>query len=107
MVRPACSVPSTPSEPLSPCSPTWANVDAPGAEHQHEEVRGRSRLTPQLQLPKNRSTGNLAIVPESSVDRSRARMSFDVGSSISNEYDSITRLVTPHLPFRDDMALEA
>ncbi|KAJ3942347.1 serine/threonine protein kinase [Colletotrichum fioriniae] len=48
----------------------------------HEEPRGRSRTpTTQLQLPKNRSTGNLAVIPDdNNTGRGRMRFSFDAGS---------------------------
>ncbi|KAI1877837.1 uncharacterized protein JN550_000019 [Neoarthrinium moseri] len=63
--------------------------------------RGRSKLSPALQIPKNRSTGNLAVVSEASEPQqstSRIRFSLDAGSGANADYDSITRspLVTDH-----------
>ncbi|KAK8140347.1 Serine threonine protein [Apiospora sp. TS-2023a] len=68
--------------------------------------RGRNKLSPTLQIPKNRSTGNLAVVTEDteSLDRqqhestSRVRFSFDAGSGLGADYDSVTRssLITDH-----------
>ncbi|KAK8083643.1 hypothetical protein PG996_002424 [Apiospora saccharicola] len=68
--------------------------------------RGRNKLSPTLQIPKNQSTGNLAVVTEDteSLDRqqqestSRVRFSFDAGSGLGADYDSVTRssLITDH-----------
>ncbi|KAF7525195.1 hypothetical protein G7054_g11175 [Neopestalotiopsis clavispora] len=73
-------------------------------DEEPQRGRGRSKLSTPLQIPKNRSAGNLAVVSESpiregdSLDRSDSRMrfSFDAGSSV--DYDSITRssLMTDH-----------
>lgn len=59
--------------------------------------RGRSKLSPTLQIPKNRSTGNLAAVSESITPEpstSRVRFSFDAGSGV--DFDSITRCEATH-----------
>jgi protein-serine/threonine kinase len=53
------------------------------------EARGRQRLSPALQIPKNRSTGNLGTVAESS-EKARIRFSFDAGASAA-EYDAMSR----------------
>ena len=63
-----------------------AGVDSP---HMGEE-RGRSKLAPALQIPKNRSTGNLALSAADSSEKARIRFSFDAGAAAA-EYDSITR----------------
>lgn len=61
-----------------------------------EPQRGRgstrsSKLSAPLRLPKNRSTGNLAIVAEGP-EKPRLRFSFDSGSGVA-ESDQITRYV--------------
>ncbi|RYP52988.1 hypothetical protein DL768_001982 [Monosporascus sp. mg162] len=64
--------------------------------------RGRSKqLSPQLHIPKNRSTGNLAVVAEndqSSERSSRIRFSFDSGLGTAADYESMTRspIITDH-----------
>ncbi|KAK3692364.1 hypothetical protein B0T22DRAFT_475295 [Podospora appendiculata] len=60
------------------------------------EGRGRAALAPSLQLPKNRSTGNLAIHGDSS-ERARIRFSFDAGAAAA-DYDAVTRgaIMTDH-----------
>ncbi|KAH6850254.1 hypothetical protein B0I37DRAFT_109627 [Chaetomium sp. MPI-CAGE-AT-0009] len=60
------------------------------------EARGRQRLSPGLQIPKNRSTGNLGTVGDNS-EKARIRFSFDVGAS-AVEYDTMSRssIVTDH-----------
>lgn len=76
--------------------------------------RGRSKLSPPLQIPKNRSTGNLAVVsemPEAQKSTSRIRFSFDAGSGANTDYDSITRCVAhpfyfPDKPFGCRMVFE-
>ncbi|KAF3804112.1 Serine/threonine-protein kinase PSK1 [Colletotrichum gloeosporioides] len=56
-----------------------------GTDTHHEEPRGRSRVpTTQLQLPKNRSTGNLAVVNDQT-GRGRMRFSFDSSSVAEGE----------------------
>lgn len=63
-----------------------------GATELHDDEaadRGRRKVAPGLQIPKNRSTGNLAVIGETS-DRSRIRFSFDA-SSAGTEYDVLTR----------------
>ncbi|KAG7151993.1 hypothetical protein HYQ46_012185 [Verticillium longisporum] len=69
-----------------------------GAELHNEEGRGRSRLVPQSTLPKNRSTGNLALATNAQSDRSRVRMSFDAGAATTAEYEALARspIVTDH-----------
>jgi protein-serine/threonine kinase len=68
-------------------------VFAEGADSNNGgEERGRSMLSLPLQIPKNRSTGNLAANTDN-VDRSRFRFSFDAGSTAGMEYDAVTRLV--------------
>ncbi|KAK7422880.1 serine/threonine protein kinase [Neonectria magnoliae] len=65
-----------------------------GAEnHTGDDDRGRRRLEPQLSLPKNRSTGNLASTVTEPPDRSRYRMSLDAtaAASIAADLESITR----------------
>ena len=61
-----------------------------------EPQRGRgstrsNKLSAPLRLPKNRSTGNLAVVAEFP-ERPRLRFSFDTGSGVT-ESDQITRYV--------------
>jgi protein-serine/threonine kinase len=66
----------------------------PGAEILHDgEERGRSKLSlsPPLQLPKNRSTGNLVASGDTS-DKARMRFSFDAGAAAA-DYDALTRFV--------------
>ena len=88
---------------------TNANVSTTGADtddstHDEEPPRGRGRnkqLAPPLQIPKNRSTASLGSVsehPESEghlPSSSRVRFSFDAGSGLSTDYDSITRCDDP------------
>lgn len=59
--------------------------------HDAEEQRGRSRLSPGLHIPKNRSTGNLGHMGGDNSEKARIRFSFDAGPS-ATEYDTITRL---------------
>jgi protein-serine/threonine kinase len=64
---------------------------SPGADIHHDgEERGRSKLSPPLQLPKNRSTGNLAVAGDTP-EKARMRFSFDAGAAAA-EYDALTRL---------------
>ncbi|KAI8947636.1 hypothetical protein F4801DRAFT_495354 [Xylaria longipes] len=75
--------------------------------HHHQPQRGRlparSKLTPELQIPKNRSTGNLPAVAESDSDvddrTPRFRFSFDAGA-MSLEPDSVksrsASIITEH-----------
>lgn len=60
-----------------------------------QRERGRNKqLSPHLQIPKNRSTGNLAVVAEGADDAersSRFRFSFDAGSGAALDYDSMAR----------------
>ena len=54
------------------------------------EEHGQAKLTPMLQIPKNRSTGNLSLVGDSS-EKARIRFSFDAGGAAA-DYDTVTRL---------------
>lgn len=63
--------------------------DAGADTNNEEEERGRSKLSPPLQIPKNRSTGNLAVGGNNS-EKARIRLSFDAGAAAA-EYDAITR----------------
>ncbi|VBB86898.1 Putative serine/threonine-protein kinase [Podospora comata] len=65
--------------------------------HDAEEQRGRSRLSPGLHIPKNRSTGNLGHMGGDNSEKARIRFSFDAGPS-ATEYDTITRssIMTDH-----------
>ncbi|KAI1484176.1 Pkinase-domain-containing protein [Daldinia eschscholtzii] len=77
-----------------------------GAENIHQDAdpepqRGRgstrsNKLAAPLRIPKNRSTGNLAVVAEFP-ERGRLRFSFDAGSGVT-ESDQITRspIITEH-----------
>ncbi|KAK9418042.1 putative Protein kinase domain-containing protein [Seiridium unicorne] len=81
------------------CRGCGADTDNSQYDGEPPRGRGRSKLSPTLQIPKNRSTGNLAVVSESTTPEhstSRIRFSFDAGSSV--DYDSITRssLITEH-----------
>jgi protein-serine/threonine kinase len=61
-----------------------------GDDTRHDaEPRGRERLAPALQIPKNRSTGNLAVASDSS-EKARIRFSFDAGAAAA-EYDAMSR----------------
>lgn len=53
-------------------------------------------LAPPLQLPKNRSTGNLAMAGDTP-EKARMRFSFDAGAAAA-EYDALTRLVLDERP---------
>lgn len=76
----------------------------PAQHHQHphpQSQRGRllakGKLSPELQIPKNRSTGNLPAVAESDSDtaddrKPKFRFSFDAGAA-SVEPDSANRYV--------------
>lgn len=69
-----------------------------------EPQRGRgstrsNKLSAPLRIPKNRSTGNLAVVSEFP-ERPRLRFSFDAGSGVA-ESDQITRYVMPKPENRD------
>ncbi|KAK3990621.1 putative serine/threonine-protein kinase [Cladorrhinum sp. PSN332] len=68
-----------------------------GDEIRHgSEDHGQAKLAPTLQIPKNRSTGNLGLVGDSS-EKARIRFSFDSGAA-ATEYDTITRssIMTDH-----------
>ncbi|KAI1363714.1 hypothetical protein F5Y08DRAFT_308894 [Xylaria arbuscula] len=64
---------------------------------QRGRLPARSKLTPELQIPKNRSTGNLPAVAESDSDNEdshpRLRFSLDAGA-MSAEHDSTKRRST-------------
>ncbi|KAK2057718.1 hypothetical protein LY76DRAFT_593936, partial [Colletotrichum caudatum] len=65
-----------------------------GTDKHHEEHRGRSRTpTTQLQLPKNRNTGNLEVTTDNA-GPSRMRFSFDAGSVVDGG-EAMPRLVSP------------
>ncbi|KAL3964450.1 hypothetical protein ACCO45_001454 [Purpureocillium lilacinum] len=56
----------------------------PGSDNNKgEDERGRGKLVAPLALPKNRSTGNLALSADGTVDRSRYRMSFEGSSPLT------------------------
>lgn len=88
-------------------SPSWFPHRAPsfpdtdpsfshplGAEQaKDQDDRGRGKLGPPLSLPKNRSTGNLALQPDAPIDRSRYRMSFEAPSPTPIDYESMSRYV--------------
>ncbi|KAL2164563.1 hypothetical protein VTH06DRAFT_3780 [Thermothelomyces fergusii] len=62
------------------------------------EAPDRARLAPTLQIPKNRSTGNLgAVADDDGAERPRIRFSFDAGAATA-EYETMTRssIVTDH-----------
>lgn len=63
-----------------------------GGDTQHgAEPPGRERLAPTLQIPKNRSTGNLGTVADDDrAERPRIRFSFDAGAAAA-EHDTMTR----------------
>jgi hypothetical protein len=70
------------------------------------EIRGRQesrtgKLSPPLQIPKNRSTGNLAGIGRHA-ERARYRLSYDASSAML-DYESMTRFValsSAHAAFR-------
>ncbi|KAL8409061.1 hypothetical protein RB594_007489 [Gaeumannomyces avenae] len=76
---------------------TYLGAQEHGANEPHDAAeRGRPKLPATLQIPKNRSTGNLAVVGEGS-DRGRIRFSFDAGAATA-EFDGLTRspIMTDH-----------
>lgn len=82
-----------------------ADSDDKPHDGEPQRGRGRNKLSPTLQIPKNRSTGNLAVVSEDTeaLDRqqestSRVRFSFDAGSGLSADYDSVTRCENVPIP---------
>ena len=106
-MKPRCS-PAVRAARLCPAAPitraVWLTL-GPGAEShnaaeehhdehepEHEHERGRSKLSLPLHIPKNRSTGNLAINTQH-VDRSRLRFSFDAGALTSADLETVTRFV--------------
>ena len=84
-------------------SRTFQGAETRSRSQDGEPHRGRGRshqLETHLQIPKNRSTGNLTVVAEAegtedAGQRSpRFRFSFDTaGSSATLDYDSMTRYV--------------
>lgn len=73
---------------------TYLGAPEHGANEHHDgDARSRPKLPRSLQIPKNRSTGNLAVIGESS-DRGHIRFSFDAGA----ELDGLTRspIMTDH-----------
>lgn len=58
-----------------------------------DDERGRGKVLQPLSLPKNRSTGNLALLTEPTVDRSRYRLSFEGSSVAGLDFESMTRWV--------------
>jgi hypothetical protein len=83
--------------------PALTGTPMAGAEGPSRQDVRAAKLSPPLQIPKNRSTGNLASIGEHA-DKSRYRLSYDA-SSAAVDYESITRfvvllvihhLVTPH-----------
>ncbi|KAK8050556.1 hypothetical protein PG994_012286 [Apiospora phragmitis] len=83
-----------------------ADPDDKPHDGEPQRGRGRNKLSPTLQIPKNRSTGNLAVVTEDAeaLERqqqestSRVRFSFDAGSGLSADYDSVTRCEYVSIP---------
>ncbi|KAK3375394.1 hypothetical protein B0H63DRAFT_278301 [Podospora didyma] len=73
-----------------------ANLENGDETRHNGEDRGRTALSPSLQIPKNKSTSNLTVIGDSS-EKARVRFSFDAGAAAA-EYDTITRssLVTDH-----------
>lgn len=71
-------------------------VDKDNGAENPDKKRGRTALSPPLQIPKNRSTGNLAAHADH-IEKARLRFSFDAGSA-STEYDALTRspIITDH-----------
>ena len=66
--------------------------DVDADENAGDDKRGRQKLVPPLYLPKNRSTGNLALAADTPIDRSRYRMSFEGPSpGASTDYDGLAR----------------
>lgn len=62
-----------------------------GDDKRHDAgARGRERLAPPLQIPKNRSTGNLSAAADNP-EGARTRFSFDSGAAAA-EFDAISRL---------------
>ena len=71
--------------------PTTGDEGQPGFDDHDYATLG-----PSLQIPKNRSTGNLASIAETSdslLNRSRIRFSFDA-SAAAAEHDSVARLAS-------------
>lgn len=85
---------------LSPATGADKTLLPTGDErHQGLDDNDHGALAPSLQIPKNRSTGNLASIAETSDtpqdrSRSRIRFSFDA-SAAAAEHDSLTRLASP------------
>lgn len=80
---------------------TWLKqCDAVPDQHDGERPRGRTKLSPPLNIPKNRSTGNLAVRADATnaSDRARIRFSIDGGSIQAADYDSLARSHLPNHP---------
>ncbi|PHH61820.1 hypothetical protein CDD81_7923 [Ophiocordyceps australis] len=77
--------------------PLDKTADNSSSQDEAEESRGRESLVPPLSLPKNRSTGNLALTTthDAVTDRPRYRMSFDAPSMSALDHDVLTR--SPHM----------
>ncbi|AEO57638.1 hypothetical protein MYCTH_2304027 [Thermothelomyces thermophilus ATCC 42464] len=69
-----------------------------GGDTQHgAEAPGRERLAPTLQIPKNRSTGNLGTVADDDrAGRPRIRFSFDAGAAAVEHETMTSSIVTDH-----------
>lgn len=73
----------------------------PGADiqsHSGEDGgRNKDKLSPPLQMPKNKSLSNLALAVPDNSEKARVRMSFDAGPAAS-EYDILARspIMTDH-----------
>ncbi|KAI7787937.1 hypothetical protein LA080_013242 [Diaporthe eres] len=73
----------------------------PGADiqsHSGEDGgRNKDKLSPPLQMPKNKSLSNLALAVPDNFEKARVRMSFDAGPAAS-EYDILARspIMTDH-----------
>lgn len=66
-----------------------------GADNQHDgQWRGRSRLSPPLEIPKTRSTASLGGLPGDKSEKAHIRFSFDAGVAAAG-FDNLARLVPP------------
>ncbi|PHH68235.1 hypothetical protein CDD82_712 [Ophiocordyceps australis] len=77
--------------------PSDKPADSSSSQDEAEESRGRESLVPPLSLPKNRSTGNLALstTHDALTHRPRYRMSFDAPSMSALDHDLLAR--SPHM----------
>ncbi|KAK2070181.1 hypothetical protein P8C59_004698 [Phyllachora maydis] len=69
-----------------------------GADNQHDgQWRGRSRLSPPLEIPKTRSTASLGGLPGDKSEKAHIRFSFDAGVAAAG-FDNLARssLMTDH-----------